>query len=324
MRIVLTIVIPTYNRAEILMNTLSLWKDQIMRNQEEISLIVCNNASTDKTKEYLDCLKQECNFFCIVNYSEHVSIGQSLNRSIENANSKYVMLWGDDDIPSPFLADICLKYIKNNHEYGLIYYNRLVGVDVDGLQVKKTFVLERRYSKESDIFDSLDQFLRMHFCDSTLLSTIIFRKSKWDDHKNEIITSKHYGYEHLYQIMASVGTDIILKINYPLCIQRMPILKHRSWNVKMGLYRLLGIPNLLFDMERNGLISSAKEIWNKDANSLKAFLIAMLQAAAYKKEYKPLIKQIQSYQFSTFRKLSVILILYLCPSWMYALLKSLK
>lgn len=320
----LTVIIPTYNRSDVLKHTLLLWRKQIVRNQDNVELIVCNNASTDSTETEIVKLQKEDSFFKFVNYKDHVSIGVSISRSIDNAQTKYVLLWGDDDVPAPSLIDVLLSYLKSDIEYGLIYVNRLTGIDVDGKKMIKLSVLEPTYYKEDESFDNLDSFLCGYFCESTLLSTTIFQKSKWDKHKKDIDTSNHYGYNHYSLMMASVESNKILKINYPLCIQRMPSLKIRTWSVNMGRYRLLGIPNMLWDMEKNGLIQSAKNIWNKDANSFKEFLLALIQSAAYKKEYIPLINDIQKYQDSIIRKALVPILILLVPPFTYSWLKHLK
>ena len=67
---ILSIIIPTYNRAEMLLYTLSFFKEQILRNQDKVELIVCDNASTDCTKETLFQYHNASVFFKIVTYTE--------------------------------------------------------------------------------------------------------------------------------------------------------------------------------------------------------------------------------------------------------------
>ena len=43
----LSILIPTYNRAEVLKFTLSFFESQIIRNSDVVELIVCDNNSDD-------------------------------------------------------------------------------------------------------------------------------------------------------------------------------------------------------------------------------------------------------------------------------------
>lgn len=320
----LSIVLPTYNRDRVTEYTLSLWKDQVLRNSDCVELIVCNNASTDETNVVLTQIYNESPFFKLVNYTDHVDIGKSLVRSLENASGKYVMLWGDDDDPSPFLLENILLYLKDNDNIGLLYFNRLVGIDYNGAKMIKLKVLENYYEKPYERYDSLDTFLLNNFLQSTLLSTVVFCKEAWDQHKNDFDTSKHYGYDHYSLIMAGVQNKEIIRINYPLCIQRMPSLKIRRWSINMARYRLLGIPTMLEDMQRHGIISDYNTLWYKEANAMPGFITALLQAAAYKKEYWPLRKDIMKYQKGLYRKILVVLFILFVPSFTYSLLKKMQ
>jgi glycosyltransferase involved in cell wall biosynthesis len=50
----LTIFIPTFNRLEKLKKCLNCIKNDLFGYEDQVAVVVSNNASTDGTKEYLD------------------------------------------------------------------------------------------------------------------------------------------------------------------------------------------------------------------------------------------------------------------------------
>lgn len=57
-RKILSIVLPTYNRAKFLPRTLSAFQEQMERNRDKVSFLVCDNASTDGSEEILKTINK--------------------------------------------------------------------------------------------------------------------------------------------------------------------------------------------------------------------------------------------------------------------------
>ena len=91
----LSIVMPTYNRKNVLEYTLTFFYDQVKENLDYVEFIICSNASTDDTETFLDNLHLKYNFIDIVKYKDHVDIGDSIKRSASNATGipNCWMLW---------------------------------------------------------------------------------------------------------------------------------------------------------------------------------------------------------------------------------------
>lgn len=131
----LSIAIPTLNRADILKFTIENFIDQIAINSEKVELVVCSNACNDNTS---DVMKEFVSQYDFIQYKEcdnRVSLGDSFKRTVDFSKGKYFILWGDDDIPAPFLVSYLIHRIESNPDIELYYFNRLVGYE-DGCSIK--------------------------------------------------------------------------------------------------------------------------------------------------------------------------------------------
>jgi abequosyltransferase len=120
-RPLLTIAIPTYNRAVFLQELFELLLPQL-EDVPDIELIVCNNASTDNTVEVVDAYLPafDQRFRRIVNES---NIGSDANfvKCFREARGKYFWLFGDDDIIRPGAIAFIMGHLRVG-EYDLIYF----------------------------------------------------------------------------------------------------------------------------------------------------------------------------------------------------------
>lgn len=115
----LTIGIPTYNRAKYLDRCLNSILVQFDGIEKDIELIIANNASTDHTKEIVD---QYAAKMRIDYYERETNFGPDSTSSLcfEKANGKYVWVLGDDE----YLIDGSLKIILDllkDKDYGDVY-----------------------------------------------------------------------------------------------------------------------------------------------------------------------------------------------------------
>jgi len=98
--IVISIVIPTYNRRGILEKALlALFNQDYPKDKYEIILV--DDGSTDGTKEYVESLKKAKNF----KYIWHGNVGRAANRNIgiRSAKGEIILFLDDDVIAGPLL-----------------------------------------------------------------------------------------------------------------------------------------------------------------------------------------------------------------------------
>lgn len=318
---ILSIVLPTYNRKDFLKLTLDSFSKQLERNQNNVSFIVCNNASNDGTDKFLEIYKCEHPYIDFINYQEHVEVGNSIRRANDSADGKYILMWGDDDIPADYLIDILLETINSNPDLGIIHFNRLVGYDNNVQYINNVSVLCPNIGVGKIKFNSINDFLQEHILDITFLSTLLFKREYWvQSHKLNLDTQKHYGYEFLGQILHGYKKEMIFYFQYPLCIQRKPY--NRTWMNKSPFYRFVGIPNMYNDFEKWGIINSAHELWMKKGNTTREFFSIMAQTSVYKKDYIPIYKEMLSSQYNFFRKLMTLMFIFIFPGCIYKLIRK--
>ena len=184
----LSIVIPTYNRAELICYTLSLFKEQIVRNSSECELIVCDNLSTDATVDNVETYLQSNSFFSFVKYAEHVEVGDSITRSIENALGKFFIVFGDDDLPAPFMVDTLLYELKKYPDIGMLVFNRMAGtsshcsIGVSDLRVEGYF----RIDEGEKYYTNYKEFVSNYNIQAGFISVDVLRRDLWEKRYKDV------------------------------------------------------------------------------------------------------------------------------------------
>lgn len=107
---VLTIFLPTFNRAEILDGNLSLLCAEISNQELPITVIVSDNASSDHTESVVKEYTSRYSFVKYKKNAENLGMDGNFLSCFEKAEGKYTLLLGDDDYPIPgriaYLVDI--------------------------------------------------------------------------------------------------------------------------------------------------------------------------------------------------------------------------
>ncbi|BBO77662.1 hypothetical protein DSCW_50790 [Desulfosarcina widdelii] len=92
----ISVIICSYNRANVLAETLNSWRE-VEKSGLDIELIVVDNGSTDDTSEIVDSFQSSCsenvNYFC----EKKAGLSSARNRGILEA-SKDIIAFADDDI----------------------------------------------------------------------------------------------------------------------------------------------------------------------------------------------------------------------------------
>lgn len=309
----ISITIPTLNRAWLLEFTLNHFIPQIEPLKDRVELVVCNNASDDNTSEVLSKIKEGHPFIGVHNCSERVDLGSNFKRAVSFTQGKYVILWGDDDIPMPGFIKYLLDLTDELKDVELYYFNRLVGYE-DGFSLKALTVYENRYDGIRRIYDDSTEFITDNFWGATFMSAVMFSRDVWERGLC-FDTTSHYGFEFMGILYYGNKGGKIDYESYPLCIQRK--VAKRAWGTDWPKYALLGLPNMSKDLEKEGLFDNGLSIWRQKYNKFKLFYYILMSAATDKKKYKPMCRDFASYQNGFFRKSLVYIIIYGMPGWVY-------
>lgn len=116
----LSIIIPTYNNAEFIIETLSSLQAGIT---EEVELIIINDGSSDNTEQ---CIKEfyQDKFGHQVKYIYQHNKGVAITRNVglENASGKYIAFVDSDDIVSPEYFSVLLPVLREE-KYDIVEFN---------------------------------------------------------------------------------------------------------------------------------------------------------------------------------------------------------
>ncbi len=118
----LTIAIPTYNRLScltLLLNSVSAQFLKAPRLNNEVEVLVMDNASSDGTAEYLDKFAQIPNFRS-KRQVRNLGSDANITDCFEEASGEYVWIIGDDDLPMLGSILLVLEFVSAE-EVDLLY-----------------------------------------------------------------------------------------------------------------------------------------------------------------------------------------------------------
>lgn len=135
----LTIAIPTWNRASFLEINLNLLVSNIVsRKIDEIEILVVDNASTDNTSEIVIDYQNKYEFIKYVKNDKNIGPIANFLKAISLVKTNYLQLLGDDD----FLDEKYFEYIPkilHDQDYGVIFFNSY-GYDRDPIMEKPSCI----------------------------------------------------------------------------------------------------------------------------------------------------------------------------------------
>lgn len=236
----LTIAIPTYNRAEYLISTLKKLVKQVAAHYtDRIEILVSDNASTDHTQTI--CQEFQFNNPGIVRYVRQ-PINYGFDRNLEwlfsNALGRYVLLIGDDDYPiEGTLERVCKNLSCNEHgPIGIYYcYHRLIDGDTGMINsLKEDFFESHDISgQEVVLYPSGIELLRKIAAPlNGGLTGTIFLRSAWLNSKREVF----FGTNFLHLAVAYQ-----IAVASPVCIDHRPsfvirMFSTHRWPINGELY----------------------------------------------------------------------------------------
>lgn len=175
-KILLSICIPTYNRAHYLKqcldNIVCQFKDKKIKNSIEI--IISDNASTDNTAQIAE--KFQKNFDNIKYFQNEKNLGFDKNtiNSVVKANGKYCWHIGDDDFIQNGILKFLINFLSKNDVCLLtVKYHYFVDI---GKSLKE----DLNISEEKNIIysNSAEEFWLKGYCEGTL-GIFIFNRELW-------------------------------------------------------------------------------------------------------------------------------------------------
>jgi glycosyltransferase involved in cell wall biosynthesis len=122
MQKILTISIPTWNRASLLQKLLSQVTQEIseLKLDADIELLISNNDSSDTTEEVVKGLMGKYNFITYNRNETNIGGKSNVLKSMQLAGTPYVMFFGDDDNFSVERLIPVIDGLKRNSNIGVL------------------------------------------------------------------------------------------------------------------------------------------------------------------------------------------------------------
>jgi glycosyltransferase involved in cell wall biosynthesis len=143
----LSIVIPTYNRAHVLNECLKLLVEISVIHKKNIEIIVSDNCSSDKTKEVAKLYSRKLGShskFIYSRNSNNLGVSKNIISLFKKAKGIYILLIGDDDFISSKSLHSVLKILSDVRRPSAIIQARWQGV----MRTRKTGFVSYKYAPE--------------------------------------------------------------------------------------------------------------------------------------------------------------------------------
>lgn len=96
---ILTIAIPTYNRAETLRLLLNILLDELEGLKDSVEVIISDNASSDQTSEVTKEFSVAWPAAVVVRHDNNLGAEENFCQCVDRVRTRYFWLLGDDDLP---------------------------------------------------------------------------------------------------------------------------------------------------------------------------------------------------------------------------------
>jgi len=110
-----SIIIVTYNRAELIADAIQSALDQTI---DDFELLIIDDGSTDNTKEVVASFDSSKIKYV---YKNHSGIPDSRNRGIKEARGEFIVWLDSDDMLMPNILELELEVVENDPAVGVVY-----------------------------------------------------------------------------------------------------------------------------------------------------------------------------------------------------------
>jgi len=155
MQPLVSVIIPTYNRANFLKDSIQSVLSQTFKDFE---IIIINNYSNDNTLELVNSFND--NRIKIINYKNNGIIAKSRNQGLIHSSGRYIAFLDDDDLWCPRKLELQIKYLESNPEIDIAYSNAMI---IDEHGKRKGVLNNPKRAKSGKVFLELvnDSFVPM-------------------------------------------------------------------------------------------------------------------------------------------------------------------
>ncbi len=176
---IVTIAIPTYNRAE---TTLPLaLSSALAQTYPALEVLVSDNASTDSTEELITGLNDERIRY--IRHAENMLANDNFNYCLDQARGTWFLLLHDDDLIDRDFVSTCVSAAAGQKDVGIVRTGLRTISDLG--EVLEEFPNEAEGETLGDFVDAWFAHRTTPFCCNTLLHTSALREEGgfWSRHR---------------------------------------------------------------------------------------------------------------------------------------------
>jgi glycosyltransferase involved in cell wall biosynthesis len=151
--ILLSVIIPAYNRVAFLETTVNCFVDQIKTGKLEdiVEVVISNDASKDDTGKYVDKIVLEHSFIRGFNQPKNLGVTKNIDFLVDEARGEYILLCGEDDLLRDGALEYFIKCIREKKP-NVIINNMSNIISNDNANRDYTVILENRLGIDKNIF----------------------------------------------------------------------------------------------------------------------------------------------------------------------------
>jgi glycosyltransferase involved in cell wall biosynthesis len=185
----LSIAIPTYNGAKYIRKVLDSIVCQLDDVDEEIEIVISDNASTDETPQIIKAYQKKYPFIEYFRNDKNLGVDRNFDLAIQSASGEYVWFFGDDDIMMPGAIKRVVTVITNHYDVDYFFANCSIWNE-DFTECRST----RFISIENDmICETADKFFSLIGVNAALTPSTIIRKDLWIGTPDTSYTGTNWG-----------------------------------------------------------------------------------------------------------------------------------
>lgn len=180
----LSVAIPTYNGARYIREALDSIISQLEDIDEEIEIVISDDASTDRTPEIIKEYQKKYSFIRCFRNDRNFGADRNFDLAVMRSKGEYVWLFGDDDKLEGGAIKKVLEVLKKYPKVGFIFVNYSSYNEDFSICTK-----ERDLELMKDVYcNSADEFYSITRIASIVASSNIVKRNFWNYiNKNKFI-----------------------------------------------------------------------------------------------------------------------------------------
>lgn len=204
MKPILSICIPTYNRAKFLPDLFeSILKQINKENEDLIEVAVSDNASEDNTLEVINRYKKHFKNFTYFRWDKNMGADRNYLKCVEISNGEFCWLMGSDDKIEEGSINYILDILSKNNDVSGITVNR-IAYDFHLKKIFKERKILYGLLKSDTMLRNISDIVFYLGVDFSYISGQIINKRIWDEvikENNNKLSEYFNAYVHIYIIL---------------------------------------------------------------------------------------------------------------------------